>query len=128
EEVGLAGAVRIQGSRERLIDAYRDIVTFAKSPAVIAIGRFSNPPDNSDLDALTTDRDDFDLRGCRVTDCDIRLPASDIERIAATVDWRRPDADARAAALVKQMLVSHVRSYVTGAPGRITQYDDGRTP
>src|SRR5215831_297643 len=76
EEFGVAGAVRVQGSRERLVAAYRDIVTFKKSEAVPEIGLFSDPPSGSDLDALTTGRDDFDLRACRVADCDIRLPAS----------------------------------------------------
>jgi hypothetical protein len=128
DEVGVVGAVRVHGSRDRLIAAYRDIVTFKKSDAVLEIGRFSDPTRSSDLDALTTNHDDFDLRGCKVADCDIRLPASGIERIAADVDWRRPDADTHASALFKQMLFEHVRSYETGAPGRITQYDDGRAP
>jgi hypothetical protein len=128
EEIGVAGAVRVRGSRDHLIAAYRDIVTFKKSAAVLEIGRFSDPPDSSDLDALTTGRDDFDLRGCKVADCDIRLPASSIQRIATSIDWRLPGADAQAAMLFKDLLLSHVRSYVTGAPGRITQYDDGRMP
>src|SRR5262245_39623809 len=128
EEFGAVGAIRVQGSRERLIAAYRDIVTFKKSEAVPEIGRFSDPPSSSDLDALTTGRDDFDLRGCKVADCDIRLPASEIRRIAASVDWKRPDADARASALFKQMVLEHVRAYVSGAAGRITQYDDSPTP
>jgi hypothetical protein len=66
EEVGAVGAVRIRGSRDHLIAAYRDIVTFRKSvnPPVLAIGRFSERLAPSDLDALTTD--DFDLRGCKV--------------------------------------------------------------
>ena len=128
EEVGVVGAVRIRGSRDHLIAAYRDIVTFRKSvnPPVLAIGRFSERLDPSDLDALTTD--DFDLRGCRVGDCDIRLPTAEIQRVSATVDWRRSGADARASAFFKQLLLTHVRSYVTGGPGRITEYDDGRTP
>ena len=128
EEVGVVAAVRVHGSRDRLIDAYRDIATFRKNAAVLEIGRFSDPPNSSDLDALTTSREDFDLRDCKVAGCDIRLPASEIHRIAASVDWRRADADARAAALFKQILFANVQSYATGAPGRITQYDDGRTP
>jgi hypothetical protein len=128
EEVGVAGAVRIRGSRNRLIEAYRDIVTFRKTanPPVLAIGRFSEPLDPSDLDTLTTD--DFDLRDCKVGDCDIRLPSADIQRVGASVDWHRSGADARASAFFKQLLLSHVRSYMTGGPGRITEYDDGRTP
>jgi len=127
-EVGVAGAVVVHGSRDRLIAAYRDIVTFKKNEAVLAIGRFSNPPQSSDLDALTTGGDDFDLRDCKVANCDIRLPASAIQHIAASVDWRRPGAEAQASALFKELLFAHVRAYVTGAPGRITQYDDDRTP
>src|SRR5262249_42446251 len=34
----------------------------------------------------------------------------------------------RASAFFKQLLLNHVRSYVTGEPGRITQYDDGGRP
>jgi len=128
DEVGVVGAVRVEGSRHRLISAYRDIVTFKRSASVLEIGRFSDPPDSSDLDALTTSHADVDFRGCKVADCDIRLPASGIQRIAASVDWRRPDADTLASALFKQLLFSHVKSYMTGSPGRITQYDDGRTP
>src|SRR5262249_36396734 len=126
EEIGVAGAVRIRGSRDRLIAAYRDIVTFRKGakPPVLAIGRFGERPDLSDLDALTTD--DFDLRRCKVGDCDIRLPAADIQRVGASVDWHSPGADARASTFFKQLLLTHVRSYVTGEPGRITTYDDGR--
>jgi len=128
EEVGVVGAIRVHGSRDQLVTAYRDIVTFKKNAAVLEIGRFSDPPGDSDLDSLTTNHDDFDLRGCKVAHCDIRLPANGIRQIAASVDWRQPDADAQASALFKQLLMAHVRSYVTGAPGRITQYDDGRTP
>ncbi len=129
EEVGIVGAVRVRGVRERLIASYRDIVEFRRSASsVLAVGRFSDPPKASDLDSLTTTHDDFDLRGCRVGDCDIRLPAAEIERIGSTIDWRRPDADLRASALFKQILLAHVRSYVTGEQGRIVRYDDGRTP
>ncbi|HET9831781.1 MAG TPA: hypothetical protein VFP91_08725 [Vicinamibacterales bacterium] len=128
EEVGVVGAIRIRGSRDRLIAAYRDIVAFRKTalPPAVAVGRFSDPPGPADLDALTTD--DFDLRRCKVGDCDIRLPTIAIQRVATAVDWHQPDADARASAFFKQMLLTHVQSYETGAPGRITEYDDGRTP
>jgi hypothetical protein len=128
EEVGVVGAIRVVGSRDRLVGSYRDIVTFKKNAAVLEIGRFSEPPSSSDLDALTTGRDDFDARHCKVASCDIRLPATEIQRIAANVDWKRADADAHASELFKQIVLANVRSYVTGAPGRITQYDDGPTP
>ncbi len=104
------------------IAAYRDIVTFRKTanPPVLEIGRFSERLDPSDLDALTTD--DFDLRGCRVGDCDIRLPTAEIQRVGASVDWRRPGAEARASAFFKQLLLTHVRSVHDRRTGTITEY------
>ena len=128
QEVAAVGGVRIRASKERFAAAYRDIVRFKKGASVLEIGRFGTPPELSDLDALTIDRDDFDLRGCKVGDCDIRLPADAIRRFASEIDWKRPDAEARAAALFKQMLADHVGAYMSGGPGRITQYDDDRPP
>ena len=127
-EVAAVGAVRIHASKERFAAAYRDIVHFKRNPGVLEIGRFSNPPQLSDLESLTINHDDFDLRGCRIGDCDIRLPAAAIRRFEKEIDWKRPDADAKAASLFKQMLLDNVRSYVSGGPGRITQYDDDKMP
>ncbi len=127
--VAAVGGVRVHAPIERFVDAYRDIVGFKKNASVLEIGRFSTPPRPSDLDGLTITHDDFDLRNCRVGDCDIRLPAADIGRIAKEVDWHRADADGRAAALFKEMLFDHVRAYMAGgAGGRIEEYDDSRPP
>ncbi len=127
-EVAAVGGVRIHASKERFAAAYRDIVHFKKSASVLEIGRFSNPPQLSDLDGLTITHDDFDLRECRVGDCDIRLPADVIRRIASDVDWQHSGADQRAAAFFKHVLLDNVRAYVSGGPGRIKQYDDDKAP
>ena len=65
-EVAAVGGVRVRASKDRFAGAYRDIVGFKKNASVLEIGRFSNPPQLSDLDALTITHDDFDLRECRV--------------------------------------------------------------
>ena len=127
-EIAAVGGIRVHASKEHFITAYRDIVHFKRGEAVLEIGRFGNPPVLADLDGLTIDRNDFDLRGCRVGDCDIRLPAATIHRFEHEVEWNRPGADARAAALFKQLLVDNAHAYTTGGPGRITQYDDDKTP
>jgi hypothetical protein len=44
------------------------------------------------------------------------------------IDWNSRDADARAAMLFKEILYENVRAYVSGGPGRITEYDDGSRP
>src|SRR5665213_854012 len=125
-EVAAVGAIRIHATKERFVAAYRDIVRFKKSASVLEIGRFSSAPVLADLDGLSINRDDFDLRRCKVGDCDIRLPASDIRRVASEIDWTHPDADAKAAALFKQILLDDVHAYTVGGPGRIIEYDDDK--
>jgi hypothetical protein len=127
-EVAAVGGVRIRASKDRFVAAYRDIVRFKKSPSVLEIGRFGSMPQLADLDGLTITHDDFDLRTCRVGECDIRLPAAIIRRIASEADWQHPGADQRAALLFKRVLFDNVRSYVSGGPGRITEYDDDKAP
>jgi hypothetical protein len=127
-EVAAVGGIRVNAPKERFVTAYRDIVRFKRNPGVLQIGRFSNPPVLSDLDSLSITGDDVDLRDCRVGDCSVRLPAGDIHRLAKEVDWSKPDANAKAAALFKQMLFDNVRAYTAGGPGRMIQYDDDSTP
>ena len=127
-EIAAVGAVRVTGLKERFIAEYRDIVQFKRGADVLEIGRFANSPTMDDLTALTIDRQDVDLRRCRVGDCDVRLPADAIARVQHDMDWSAHDADARAGALFKAILFGHVRSYMTGGPGRITEYDDDKRP
>ena len=126
-EVAVAGAVRIRAPKAAFFDRVRDIVHFKSGPDVLQIGRFGNPPVLADLAALTVDKGDFDPRSCRVGDCGIRLPASVIERVGREIDVKAPDAQARGAALFKQLLIDDVSAYLSGAD-RMLQYDDGAAP
>ena len=127
-EVAVVGAVLVKATKETLVDRVRDIATFKRGPDVLQIGRFSSPPMLEDLASLTIDKEDLDVRTCRVGDCDVRLSADVIVRFEREIDWRAPDAHARAAALFKQVLLDNVRAYVLGTPGRMTEYNDGKRP
>jgi hypothetical protein len=106
----------------------RDIVTLKRGPDVPQIGRFSELPTLQDVASLTVDKDDFDVRTCRVGDCPIRLPADAIRQLAEEVDLKSPEAQVRGADWFKRILVADVHAYATGGPGRMLQYDDGPTP
>jgi hypothetical protein len=123
-EIAAVGAVRVHVGRDAFVNQYRDIVRFKRGPEVLQIGRFSHPPTLDDLAALTLSKEDVDMRTCRVGHCDIRLPAATIARFQREIDWMARDADARAAALFKQVLLDHVGAYLTGGPGQIFAYDD----
>jgi hypothetical protein len=56
------------------------------------------------------------------------LPADLIRRAQKEIDPNAPDVQARAAAWFKEVLLEDVTAYVTGAPGRFVQYDDGSEP
>jgi hypothetical protein len=127
-EAGAIGAVLVKARKETFVDRYRDIVQFKRGAEVLEIGRFSNAPSVADLASLTVGKQDVDVRSCRVGNCDIRLPAAAIVRFQKEIDWRAPDADARAAMLFKEILLSNVHAYVSGGPGRIVEYDDDEQP
>jgi hypothetical protein len=127
-EIAVAGAVRVMARKEVFVARYRDITEFKRGPDVLQIGRFSDPPTLEDLGSLTLDRQDVDVRTCRVGDCDIRLPSQTIVRFQHEIDWKARDAQPRAASLLKQVLFDHVRAYRLGGPGRIVEYDDERRP
>jgi hypothetical protein len=127
-EVAVVGAVRVGAPKASFFARVRDIARFKSGPRVLQIGRFSNPPTLDDLAALTVDKDDFDVRSCRVGDCGIRLPADVIDRFAREIGVRAPGAQARGAALFKQILLDAVAAYMSGGVDRMTQYDDGQKP
>ena len=127
-EIAVAGAVRVNATREKFLNRFRDIVQFKRGPGVLEIGRFSDPPALRDLDPLTIDKNDFDGRACRVGDCGVRLPAETIRRFQREIDWKAPDADRRAVELFKQVLFEHVRVYLSGSSDRVIQYDDDKRP
>jgi hypothetical protein len=126
-EIAVAGAVRVNAPKRRLLDGVRDIVRFKQDPDVLQIGRFSNPPKLQDMDGLTVDKDDFDAATCRVKNCGTRLPARVIER-AQEIGSDGAGSQDRAATLFKQALLDHVTAYVSGGSGLIEQFDNDTVP
>ncbi len=126
-EVAVVGAVRVRAPKAVFFARVRDIVRFKSGPNVLQIGRFSNPPVPGDLAALTVDKEDFDVRSCRVGACGIRLSADVIRRFQQEIDPKALDAQARGAEMFKALLLDEVKAYVSGAE-RMTQYDDEPKP
>lgn len=128
-EVGLAGVVRIEAPRERMVDGWRDIVAFRKSDVVLEMGTFGEPPRPGDLAALTVDRQDIDdLAQCRPGSCKVQLSAADIGRFQREIDWRAGDRTAKAAALMHDVLLTHLQRYRAQGLDGLGTYDDRRDP
>ena len=127
-EVGVVGAVKVRARKAAFLARVHDIRRFKSGPDILQIGTFSHPPMVDDLAALSIERSDFDVVKCRVRDCGVRLPAAVIQRFEREIDLKAPDAQQRAAALFKQILVDDVTAYVAGSAGRFEQYDDSTRP
>jgi hypothetical protein len=128
-DVTTAGAVHINSPSFRFVEQFRTLEGFRTSQFVLQIARFNDPPQLSDLDALTIEEADIDaFRGCQVGACEVRLAADDIRRFKEEVDWAAPDAAQKASALYKNVLLAHLTSYRARGLDAIAQYDDQVPP
>lgn len=123
------GVVRVQVTPEFYVSRVSDIIRFKQDDAVLQIGVFGRPPHLDDISELTLDDADIrDLRGCRVGDCDLQLPADAIARFRSELDWRRPDAAAAANRLMQQVLVEYVTEYQRHGAAAAMHYADRPEP
>ena len=105
-------AVRLDAPPSALITWTRAIEELKQGPNVLAIGRFSDPVADTDLDALTLEETELDsLKGCRVGSCDLKLAAAEIIDLqdalrAAGKGWR--EAAQRA---FRRILINRVRTH-----------------
>ena len=128
-EVVAFGAVRISGDKEAYLRQLRDVVSFRRTPSVLEIGRFSQPPTLADVAGLSLDDGDFEAaRKCRPGSCNLKLARSAIERMQAEIAWDKPDAKSRAVVLMRQMLVEYVAAYLQGGTGAMATYHDKDDP
>ncbi len=128
-EVATLGIVRIPATPDFYVERLTDIVNFKRDEAVVQIGAFSNPPQLSDVAALTLEAWDVDkLRECRVNDCGVQLPAEAIDRFNRDMDWRRADVEQQANRLMRQILVEYVTRYRNSGTTTGMQYADQGRP
>lgn len=129
EEVAVLAAVRLEAGGETLVAGVRHIAELKKGPFVLAIRRFSDPPNLRDLDGLALDREDLEaIRECRPSQCKIKLSRQELERL------RRVAADSGAqwkSALQEAfqgLVLERVRAYRARGHRGISEYNDHATP
>jgi hypothetical protein len=128
-EMAAFGAVRVAAAKEAYLDRLHDVARVRKGPSTLQIGSFHVPPTLADLDGLTLEEGDFDAaRKCQPGDCDLKLARSALERIRREMDWKAPDARARATLLMKQMLVDYLAAYLRGGTAEMATYNDNAVP
>ena len=93
-QLGVFVATRLNAHPDAITAWTRAIVELKRGKFVLAIGRFSDPPQVSDLDALALDDRDLEsIRRCRPGACALKLSAAEIRTLSAAAartpdDWR----------------------------------------
>ena len=124
-DVNIFGAVRLGASADAFVQQVRQIDTYERRIGIISVGKFQNPPQLSDLDGLTLDRDELaEIRACRPGDCDAQLPPQAIARFQAQVDWRAPGANQVTDRIFREELFNLLTSYRAGGHAALAAYDD----
>ena len=128
-EVGVAGVVRLNVPPEFFLGQYRDIAAFKSSPQITQIGQFGRPPDASDLKNLTWEPAELNaLRKCHAGDCGMKLSSDAMQSLRGRVDWTRPDHQALAQSLLRNLLTGYVSEYMAAGNPALMRYNDKDPP
>lgn len=126
-QVAVFAVTRIEVDPDTLIAAAKEITDLKKSSLVLAIGRFSDPPRLSDLDALTLDAHDRDvLAACEPGRCSFKLAAIEIEAIKRD---RLGDVDGNRIALaLRRVMLQRVHAYLSAGLAALPPIANRSTP
>jgi hypothetical protein len=129
QEVSVTGAIRVEGSPERLVALIRDIDDFEREMDIDEVGLFGATPQLADLAGLTIlDQDFGDIRNCRIGDCQLQFSAATLERFARDVDWNAADARAQATAIYHEAVFDALQTYRRGGLAGLAPYADRDPP
>lgn len=129
KEVAVFGAVWIAGPLERYLDTVKDIERFESGEAFRVTKKVSSPPRLEDFAQLNIPAEDVqDLRSCKVSQCELKLAESAIQRMRNEIQWNRPDAGEQVNRLARRLSLEYVDSYLKGGNEELAVYRDSDRP
>jgi hypothetical protein len=129
DEVFVFGSVYVQSTPEKYLKLASDIDDLRKLPSYLAIRKFSDPPQLSDLDGFTLEADDIkQLRNCEPGKCDVQLPSGAMDAFKQSVNWSAPDAEKQANQLAQKMALEAIQRYTQGGNAALGTYMDKHHP
>lgn len=129
DQVIVFGAVHIEASPESYLKFAADIDALRKLPNYLAIRKFSDPPQLSDLDGFTLEEEDIkQLKTCQPGHCEIQLPAESMEEFQKTVNWSAPDATDQVNRTARRMALEALVRYEQGGNAALGTYRDKNHP
>ncbi len=129
DEIFVFGAVYINAEPEKYIKFITDIERLSKLPEYPGIGKFSSPPQVSDLKNFELDSDDIAaLKKCKPGDCMLQMPSKSMELIQKSVNWSAPDVARQVNDLLKKGAVQRLSDYQKGGNQILGEYNDKSNP
>jgi hypothetical protein len=129
DEVFVFGSVHVQSTPEKYLKLASDIEALRKLPSYLAIRKFSDPPQLSDLDGFTLEADDIkQLKNCEPGKCDVQLPTEAMDAFKQSVNWSAPDAAEQANQLAQKMALETIHRYTQGGNADLGTYMDKHHP
>jgi hypothetical protein len=129
DEVFVFGSVYVQSTPEKYLELASDIDALRKLPSYLAIRKFSDPPQPSDLDGFTLEADDIkQLKNCEPGKCDVQLPTEAMDVFKQSVNWSASDAADQVNRLSRQMALEVLRRYRQGGNAALGTYMDKHHP
>jgi hypothetical protein len=129
EEIYLFGAVYINAAPESYLMYSRDLNQLRKSPDILTIAQFSNPPQLSDLNNFGFAAAEIqELKKCKVGNCTIQIPAESLTALQQSTNWSSPNLNDQVNQLVRASILKHLLAYQSGGDPFLLTYNDKPTP
>jgi hypothetical protein len=129
EEIIIFGAIKMAMPVKAFVDHIRDVEKLEDGETYIVVEKFSNPPVMADVQRLTLDEDDIeDLRDCKPGDCDIQLPAMEIQQFGNQIDWNSNDAVSQVNHLAQEKALEVLKRYQENGTRGLRDYRDKKDP
>jgi hypothetical protein len=129
DEVFVFGAVYVHATPEQYLKLASDVDALKKLPNYLAIRKFSDPPQLSDLDGFSLEQDDVKaLQKCHEGKCEVQLPIDAMDQFRTKVNWSAPDAADQANGIAKQLVLEALKRYQEGGNAGLGIYRDKNDP
>ena len=129
DEVFVFGSVYVRSTPEEYLKLASDIAELRKLPNYLAIRKFSDPPQLSDLEGFTLEADDIkQLKNCEPGRCDVQLPSEAMDAFKQSVNWSAPDTANQVNRLGQKMALEALEKYIQGGNAELGAYRDKHHP
>jgi hypothetical protein len=129
DEVFVFGAVYVRSTPEEYLKLASDIDALKKLPNYLAVRKFSDPPQLSDLDGFSLEAEDLKaLQKCREGKCEVQLPTDAMDEFRTKVNWSASDAGEQVNRIAKGLVLEALKRYVEGGNAELGVYRDKNNP